>query len=112
MSDPGDDPPDNLVQLDLSAFSRTDVEKIMALGEKQRLLYRWFRCERKPAVGLDVYLVYSGARGKTPYASYRIERRRDGHYRLMHGRSGDQIARGRTLDDVLGQLPEDFFYSV
>lgn len=75
MNDTVDDTPDNLVQLDLSAFSRADLDKIQALGKKQRLLYRWFRSDRKTAPGLDLYKVYSGTRGRTPYAAYRFERR-------------------------------------
>ncbi len=111
MSDAVDETPDNLVELDLSAFSRADLDKILALGKKQRLLYRWFRCERQTEPGLDFYLVYSGARGRTPYAAYRFERRRDGRYWLLDGRNGETIADGRTLDDVIDRLPESFFYS-
>jgi len=103
--------PDNLIQLDMSAFSRADLDKILALGKKQRLLYRWFRCERKTEPARDSYLVYSGARGRTPYAAYRFERRSDGRYRLIDGRSGETIAQARTLDEVMAHLPENFFYS-
>lgn len=111
MSDSVNDPPDNLIELDMSAFSRADVEKILALGQKQRLLYRWFRCERNTEPGLDVYLVYSGTRGRTPYAAYRFERRRDGRYRLLDGRTHEAVAEGRTLDDVIARLPDNFYYS-
>lgn len=111
MNDGVDETPDNLVSLDLSAFSRADVDKILALGDKQRLLYRWFRCERKTEPGRDLYLVYSGARGRTPYASYRFERHADGRYWLLDGRTAETIAEGRTLDEVIARLPENFFYS-
>ena len=111
MRDAVDETPDNLVELDMSAFSRADLDKISALGRKQRLLYRWFRCERKTEPGLDFYLVYSGARGRTPYAAFRFERRRDGRYWLLDGRNSEIIADGRTLDDVMARLPENFFYS-
>lgn len=111
MNDALDEPPDNLVELDLSAFSHADLDKILELGKKQRLLYRWFRCERKTESGLDFYQVYSGARGRTPYAAYRIERRRDGRYWLLDQRTAEIIAQARTLDAVIKRLPENFFYS-
>ena len=68
MTEPQDDIPDNLVQLDRSPFSQADLRKIRALGEKQKLMYRWFRSERITQPGLDQSKVYSGARGRTPYA--------------------------------------------
>lgn len=106
------DPPDNLVQLDLSPFSPADLKKIEALGEKQKLLYRWFRSERITQPGLDLYKVYSGARGRTPYAAYRVERYSDGTYRLLNQRTDEVLAEDRTLAAVLDKLPDDFFYSV
>ena len=112
MSDPADKPPDNLIQLDRSPFSRADLRKIKALGEKQKLLYRWFRCERTTRPGLDQYVLYSGTRGRTPYAAYRVERGGDGIYRLVNQRTDETLAEGRTLDAVLDKLPDDFFYSV
>lgn len=105
-----DELPDNLVELDMSAFSRADLDTIQALGKKQRLLYRWFRSERKTEPGLDFTLVYSGARGRIPYAAYRLERRRDGRYWLLDGRTSEAIADGRTLGTVIDRLPENFFY--
>ena len=112
MTDPQDDGPDNLIRLDRSPFSDADIRKIHALGEKQRLLYRWFRCERHSQPGLDQFVVYSGARSRTPYAAYRVERYSDGIYKLANQRTDEFLAEGRTLDDVLGHLPDDFFYSV
>lgn len=112
MTDPQDDTPENLVQLDLSPFSKSDLEKIRALGEKQKLLYRWFRSERVTRPGLDQFLLYSGTRGKTPYAAYRVERYRDGTYKLASQRSDELLASSRTLDEVLDKIPDDFFYSV
>ncbi len=112
MSDPQDDAPDNLVRLDRSPFSKADLAKIRALGEKQKLLYRWFRCERITQPGLDQYKVYSGARGRTPYAAYRVERYSDGTYKLFNQRTDQTLAEERTLDAVLDKLPDDFFYSV
>lgn len=106
-----DNASDNLVPLDLSPFARADIDKIARLGEKQRLLYRWFRSERVSQPGLDQCMIYSGARGRTPYAAYRVVRHRDGHYELFNQRSGASIARGRTIDEVIDRLPEDFFYS-
>ncbi len=102
---------DNLVALDLSPFSRADLGKIAKIGDNMRLLYRWFRSERVSEAGLDRYFLYSGARGRTPYASYLVERHRDGRYRLMDQRRQAHIGWGRTLDEVLKALPEDFYYS-
>lgn len=102
---------DNLVPLDLSPLSRADLDKVVRLGEKQRLLYRWFRSERVTEPGCDQCLIYSGARGRTPYAAYRVMRLRDGHYELADHRTGATIARGRTIDEIIDRLPEDFFYS-
>jgi len=112
MTDPQNNTPENLVRLDLSPFSKSDLEKIGALGEKQKLLYRWFRSERTSRPGLDQFLLYSGTRGKSPYAAYRVERYRDGTYKLANQRSDELIASGRTLDEVLNRIPDDFFYSV
>lgn len=112
MTDPQDDRPDNLVPLDLSPFSKGDLDKIQALGEKQRLLYRWFRYERHTQPGLDQFILYSGTRGRQPYAAYRVERYRDGLYTLVNQRTDERLATGRTLDGVLDTLPDDFFYSV
>ena len=102
---------DNLVPLDRSPFSRADLDKVAKLGEKLRLLYRWFRSERVTRPGLDQFVVYSGARGRTPYAAYRLARHRDGRYELCNQRSGASIAQGRTIDEVIDRLPDDFFYS-
>ena len=104
-------PSDNLVRLDLSPFSRADLGKIEKLGDKLRLLYRWFRSERITADGCDALVLYSGARGRKPYAAYRVERRRDGGYVLADQRSEEELRTGRTLDEVLDALPEDFFNS-
>jgi hypothetical protein len=101
----------NLVQLDLSTFSRSDLDKIAGLGEKIGLLYRWFRSERKTGPGLDQFMIYSGARGRTPYAAYCVARQRDGRYTLKNLRTGITVAQGRTINEVLNRLPEDFFYS-
>lgn len=101
----------NLVQLDFSAFSRSDLEKIEALGDKLRLLYRWFRFEHKSEPGRDRCFIYSGSRGRTPYASYRLERHRDGRYELLDNRGETSLATGRTLDEVIAAIPDDFYYS-
>jgi len=102
---------DNLVPLDLSAFSRADLDKIRALGDKLRLLYRWFRYEHRTEPGRESVRIYSGARGSSPYASYRLERRRDGRYALLDNRADETLATGRTLDDVVAAIPDDFYYS-
>ncbi len=111
MNRAAETPSDNLVRLDLSPFSRADLAKLKKLGDKQRLLYRWFRSERLTTEGCDAVVLYSGARGRRPYAAYRVERHRDGGYVLLDQRSEEQIHTGRTLDEALDALPEDFYYS-
>ncbi|MFT5438713.1 MAG: hypothetical protein ACI9MJ_000573 [Alphaproteobacteria bacterium] len=111
MNDAPDSETENLVELDMSPFSKPDLERIKALGEKQRLLYRWFRAERITRAGLDQYLIYSGDRTRTPYSAYRVERYRDGEYRLCNQRTDECIVTARTMGDVLDRLPDDFFYS-
>ena len=111
MESAGETPSDNLVRLDLSPFSRADLVKLGKLGDQQHLLYRWFRSDRITAKGCDALVLYSGARGRSPYAAYRVERRRDGGYALLDQRSGEELRTGRTLDAMLDALPEDFFYS-
>ena len=112
MTESQDDAPDNLIQLDRSPFSQADLKKIQALGEKQKLMYRWFRSERITQPGLDQFKVYSGTRGRTPYAAYRVERFGDGTYKLFSQRTDEMLAEDRTIDAVLDKLPDDFFYSV
>ncbi len=111
MTRAAENPSDNLVRLDLSQFSRADLDKINALGKKLQLLYRWYRSERVTKEGCDTYFLYSGARGRHPYAAYRIERHSDGAYVLFNQRGDEELAAGRTLDEVIDALPEDFFYS-
>jgi len=103
---------DNIVELDLSPFSKDDIEKIKALGIKQKLCYRWFRYHRISEVGLDQILLYSGSRGQSLYSSYRVDRCRDAQYSLVSQRTGETIVTGRTIESVLDCLPDDFFYSL
>lgn len=112
MDDPSNSAPGNLVELDLSPFSKSDLAKIKALGEKLRLLYRWFRSERITEPGLDQYLIYSGDRSRTPYAAYRIDRHRDGQYHLFRQKTEESLVTARTMTDVLDKLPDDFFCSM
>jgi hypothetical protein len=112
MPESQNDVPDNLIRLDRSPFSQADLKKIEALGEKQKLMYRWFRSERITQPGLDQFKVYSGTRGRTPYAAYRIARYGDGTYKLYNQRTDEKLAEERTIDAVLDKLPDDFFYSV
>ncbi len=112
MSTPQEQQVDNLVELDLFAFSKDDIDTIKALGEKQRLCYRWFRYQRHTEPGLDQILLYSGSRGRTPYSAYRVERHSDAQYTLVSQRTGENIVTGRTLESVLDHLPDDFFYSI
>lgn len=102
----------NIIELDLSSFSKEDIEMIEALGEKQQLCYRWFKYQRETEPGLDQFFLYSGNRGRTPYSCYRIDRHRDAQYSLISHRTGETIITGRTLEAVLNHLPDDFFYSI
>ncbi len=101
---------DNLVQLDLSRFTARDIRKIDELGDKMRLLHRWFRCERQDRSDGEAFAIYSGDRGPRRYASYRIVRHQDGTYGLSEGDGGKALANGRTIDEVIGALPSDFYY--
>ena len=112
MSSPQDLKKDNIVELDLSPFSKDDIEKIKALGIKQKLCYRWFRFHRKTEAGLDQILLYAGSRGRSPYSSYRVDRYRDAQYTLVNQRTGETIVTGRTIESVLDFLPDDFFYTL
>ena len=112
MFSPQDLKKDNIVELDLSPFSKDDIEKIKALGRKQKLCYRWFRFHRKTEAGLDQILLYAGSRGRSPYSSYRVDRYRDAQYTLVNQRTGETIVTGRTIESVLDFLPDDFFYSL
>ncbi|MEK9683787.1 MAG: hypothetical protein VW226_04500 [Rhodospirillaceae bacterium] len=103
---------DNVITLDLSRFTDTDIAAVKSLGEKQRLLYRWFRSERKTEVGLDVYMIYSGTRSQTPYAAYRIERHREGVYHLFNQRTDEKIKTGRRIMEIIDSIPDDFYYSL
>ena len=61
MTRAAEESPDNLVRLDLSPFSRADLDKIEALGKKLRLLYRWSRSERITKEGCgDILLSIGG----------------------------------------------------
>ena len=101
----------NLVALDMSPFSKSDLEKVQALGEKLALLYRWFRAERITRPGLDQYMIYSGDRTRVPYSAYRVERYRNGEYRLCNQRTDEYIHTARTITEILDSLPDDFFCS-
>ena len=101
---------DNLVHLDLSRFTARDVRKIGELGNKMRLLHRWFRFERVDGSDGQAFKIYSGDRGPRRYASYQLARLEDGTYCLIEGDNGDELARGRTIDEMIDALPNDFYY--
>ncbi|MEE2954886.1 MAG: hypothetical protein VX780_02020 [Pseudomonadota bacterium] len=103
--------PNNIIELDFSKFSKNDLNRVEALGVKQKLLYRWFRFERVTEPGLDQLVFYSGARGRVPYAAYRVDRHRNGLYALVNHRTGETITKSRTLNSALNKLPDDFYYS-
>ena len=102
---------DNLLRLDLSRFSARDMRKIGELGDKMRLLHRWFRSERLDAPEGDAVAIYSGDRGPRRYASYRIVRRRDGAYALLNGDGAEILATGRTIDATIDAIPGDFYHT-
>jgi len=108
---------DNLLKLDLSRFTRSDVSKIHRLQGKLRLMHRWFRCERIDPENpgnqgeIDTFAIYSGDRGPKQYVCYHINRLADGAYELRRPPSETPIARGRALDSVIAALPDDFFYT-
>ena len=102
---------DKLVRLDVSRFSKTDVGKVQALGDKLKLMRRWFRCERRQATGVDRFALYSGDRGPTRYAHYDLTRNADGSYSLVDPRAARTLASARTIDVVIDALPDDFYYS-
>ena len=102
---------ENLFELDLSRFTRSDREKIRELGDKLKLMRRWFRHEIVRGDDGDVAQLYSGNRGPTRYAHYRILRDPSGSYTLLDGSSDEQIHEGRTIAAVIDAIPDDFFYS-
>ena len=102
---------DKLVRLDVSRFSKSDVHKVQALGDKLKLMRRWFRCERRQESGHDCFVVYSGDRGPTPYSLYHIVRNADGSYNLVDPKRAKTLASARTIDVVIDALPNDFYYS-
>ena len=102
----------NVLILELSYFTRSDMEAIRLIGEKQKLLYRWFRSERKKEREKDICIIYSGTRGLSPYAAYRIERHQDGSYHLLKHKINKKIFVGRSINQIITKLPDDFYYSL
>ncbi|MBB43046.1 MAG: hypothetical protein CMM44_04695 [Rhodospirillaceae bacterium] len=102
----------NVLILELSCFTRSDLEAIKSLGEKQKLLHRWFRSERKKESEKDLCIIYSGTHGLSPYAAYRIERHQDGGYHLLKHKTGKKIVEARSIKQIMAKLPDDFYYSM
>ena len=102
---------DNLVRLNLSRFTSRDIRKLWELGEKMRLLHRWFHCERIDRSDGEAFVIYSGDRGPRRYVSYRITRYQNGTYDLSKGCRDKSLAGGRTMDEVIDALPDDFYYT-
>lgn len=103
--------PDNLVPLNLSQFSRTDIAKIEGIGEKLRLMRRWFRHELGKRDGCAEARIYSGDRGPLQYAAFRILRCRDGMYALFRDKDKEPLIRTRTIDAAINAIPDEFFYT-
>ena len=102
---------DNLVALDLTRFTQADARKLADLKKKVMMMRRWCRCERTVKDGRDAFELYSGDSSAQPYANYRIIRREDGGYVLEDSRSDSHIADGRTIDNVIDALPDDFYFT-
>ncbi len=102
---------ENLVPLDLSRFTRADLEKIEGLSRKLRLMHRWFRSDRLDGETRDTFALYSGDRGPRPYVGYRIARREDGVYELINPKGGQVLSSGRSINAVIQAIPDDFFYT-
>ena len=102
---------DNLVELDLSRFTKSDLRKIADLGEKMRLMRRWFRHEMARTDDGEEAHLYSGDRGPRRYAHYWIGRGRDGTYTLITGDPPEPLAEARAIDSVLDAIPQDFYYT-
>ena len=102
---------DNLVPLELSRFTSSDLAKLTDLQKKLMGMRRWCRYEQIADDGRETCLLYSGDHGPQPYAVYRITRRQGGSYMLEDGRTDTFIAEGRTIDHVISTLPDDFYFT-
>lgn len=105
---------DNLVRLDLSKFTRSDVVKIEDIGRKLRLMHRWFRYERREEDadnGGDCYFIFSGDKGPRTYVTYSLWRLYDGGYELRNPQRKELLAAARSIDRVIDKIPDDFFYT-
>ena len=102
----------NILTLELSCFTRSDLEAIKLLGVKQKLLNRWFRSERSKKRHKDICIIYSGTRGISPYAAYRIERHRNGSYHLLEHKINKKIVEERSINRIIAKVPDDFYYSL
>ena len=103
---------DNLIPLDLSRLTPADLAKVRALGDKLRLMHRWFRYEvSRGDDGGERVVLYSGDRGPTRYAAYAVGRGKDGRYVLSDSRRDRTLATARTIDAALEALPPDFFHA-
>lgn len=101
----------NVVTLDLARFTASDKNKIERLKRRVWLMHRWCRCDLMERDGRQHFALYSGDRSGTPYASYRLRRDAAGAYALLDGRSGETLARARTIDRVIDALPDDFYHA-
>ena len=101
----------NIVDLDLSRFSQTDVKKIHALQKKVWLMRRWCRCDCVEEAGREIFILYSGDNGPKPYVIYRISKLIDGKYILEGDTEGKAIGLGQTMDAVINLIPDNFYFT-
>ncbi len=102
---------ENVVNLDLSRFSETDVKKIQALQNKVRLMRRWCRCDQVKENGRESFLLYSGDNGPKPYVTYRISKRSNGKYIIKDEAEGIVIGTVQTMDNVIDLIPDNFYFT-
>ena len=64
-------------------FTAADAKKIEELQRKLRMMRRWCRFDRIERNGAEAIRLYSGDRGRQPYANYRLSRSKTGRLRTL-----------------------------
>ena len=101
----------NIVDLDLSRFSQTDVKKIHALQKKVWLMRRWCRCDCVEEGGREIFILYSGDNGPKPNVIYRKSKLIDGKYILEGDSESKAIVIAQTMDAVINLIPDNFYFT-